>query len=647
MALSRAAGLSRLALRTQFAAARLLSVGVGGARAEGDDRRRLGNLTAPQRERAPPAERSAPRNEFGSPKPTYEQVQLNKAIKDSVSVDEVLDLVGASLAVMNPVNVATALTTIAKRHGERETAAWLKSDARFRRLMRTARSVMECKAVEAQAFANMLYACGQLGIVAPPSWLRVYWDASASKLGDFKSQELSNTLYGCSQLGIMPPADWLQSFWNVSASKLGEFKPQELSNTLYAGQQLGITPPADWLLRFWHACIPKLDDYKPQELSNTLYACGELGIVPRADWLQRYWDASALKLGLFKPQELSNALYACSQLGVRPPADWLQRYWDASALKLGEFKPQELSNTLYASSQLGVTPPADWLLRFWHASALRFAAFNPQELSNTLYGCSQLGITPPADWLLRFWHASALKLPDFKPQALSNTLYACSQLGITPPAYWLATFSREYKRSLPDMNQQDLANTSFALATLALWELPLWPGLWERLCCFLSRDIAGWSAGDRLQAMQLYQAYTAAAVERPGVLPAPSLELLAAAHKSWIDRVRYGIHNETSKLHGDVSACLTKMGIAHVNERWCERTERGIDIAIEGVTRVAVEVDGPTHFLQDGRRDGSTLLRNRMLAAHGWRVVVVDYRVWQHQLTTEAQREQYLRRLLA
>jgi acetyl esterase/lipase len=49
--------------------------------------------------------------------------------------------------------------------------------------------------------------------------------------------------------------------------------------------------------------------------------------------------------------------------------------------------------------------------------------------------------------------------------------------------------------------------------------------------------------------------------------------------------------------------------------------------------------------LQDGRQDGSTRLRDRMLAAHGWRVVVVDYRVWLQQLKT--QREDYLRHLLA
>jgi hypothetical protein len=145
--------------------------------------------------------------------------------------------------------------------------------------------------------------------------------------------------------------------------------------------------------------------------------------------------------------------------------------------------------------------------------------------------------------------------------------------------------------------------------------------------------------------MQMFQAYQAAAVERPGLLPAPSPELLTAARKCWIDGLDTDVERN-SELQAAVSVCLTQMGVPHANERWCERAERSIDIAIECASvPVALEVDGPSHFLQDGRPDGSTLLRNRMLAAHGWRVVAVDFRAWEHK--TQKQREEYLRGLIA
>ena len=124
--------------------------------------------------------------------------------------------------------------------------------------------------------------------------------------------------------------------------------------------------------------------------------------------------------------------------------------------------------------------------------------------------------------------------------------------------------------------------------------------------------------------------------------------LLKAARKVWLDQARVHQDEDRSKFYAEVSACLTRMGVAHVNQRWCERAERNIDIAIEGATPVSVEVDGPSHILQlESRPTGSALLRNRMLAAYGWRVAAVSHRMWQQQLDTDAQREEYLRRLLA
>ena len=64
-------------------------------------------------------------------------------------------------------------------------------------------------------------------------------------------------------------------------------------------------------------------------------------------------------------------------------------------------------------------------------------------------------------------------------------------------------------------------------------------------------------------------------------------------------------------------------------------------------TMVAIEVDGPTHFMRNNltRMNGSTLLRNRMLEARGWRVVRVPVIQWSK--VSSARRQQYLIDLLA
>ena len=51
--------------------------------------------------------------------------------------------------------------------------------------------------------------------------------------------------------------------------------------------------------------------------------------------------------------------------------------------------------------------------------------------------------------------------------------------------------------------------------------------------------------------------------------------------------------------------------------------------------RIAIEVDGPSHFLEpDGRGppNGHTLLKRRLLRAAGWRLVSVPFYEWDELL---------------
>ena len=179
VALWRAAGLCRLALRTQWTTTRLLSSVAAGGEPPSDDakRGRFADLEALRRERAlcPPPERTQPappRDARSIPKPSYEQLLLNKNIVACGSAEAVLDLATARPAVLNGVIVPTALMKLAKLIGKGKPARWLENDARFQQLLAAAVALMERKEVGSQGFSNMLYACGQLGITPPVDWLQ-------------------------------------------------------------------------------------------------------------------------------------------------------------------------------------------------------------------------------------------------------------------------------------------------------------------------------------------------------------------------------------------------------------------------------------------------------------------------------------------
>jgi hypothetical protein len=141
----------------------------------------------------------------------------------------------------------------------------------------------------------------------------------------------------------------------------------------------------------------------------------------------------------------------------------------------------------------------------------------------------------------------------------------------------------------------------------------------------------------------VYQLYRIADLDAPGTLSPPPPELFALAKAAWLEQAQAG--GAMGLFHSEVSAFLAAEGIAHDNERWCDRAERRIDIAIDaGPVRLAIEVDGPTHFLHTGRVNGPTRLRNRLLEAHGWCVRSVDVFAWKRLSRT--QREAYLQQLL-
>jgi very-short-patch-repair endonuclease len=238
-------------------------------------------------------------------------------------------------------------------------------------------------------------------------------------------------------------------------------------------------------------------------------------------------------------------------------------------------------------------------------------------------------------------------LERFSLQGLANTLYGCCLLGIALPSAWILAFSAAVKARLAQRDEQEsqrldaqgYSNIMYAVTVLSLWDFPDLKALWQR-----NLELASSSDVDERGLYQLFLVYLVAEAERPGLLAAPSAALLEKARRARHAQTK-GV--KSSDLHKNVSACLTVMGIAHANEQWCKHSEHSIDIAlnVDSPHRVALEVDGPTHFLQNRQPNGRTRMRDRLLKGHGWRVAVVDGRAWR-TLRTQTEREAYLTQVI-
>ena len=107
---------------------------------------------------------------------------------------------------------------------------------------------------------------------------------------------------------------------------------------------------------------------------------------------------------------------------------------------------------------------------------------------------------------------------------------------------------------------------------------------------------------------------------------------------------------QLSGLQRSIAAALATLQLGFEEEYLEPRTGYSLDLALPS-SRVAVEVDGPSHFLlPDGRGvrrpNGPTLLKRRLLTAAGWRVISVPFYKWDGFATANGQ-QTYLERAVA
>ena len=88
---------------------------------------------------------------------------------------------------------------------------------------------------------------------------------------------------------------------------------------------------------------------------------------------------------------------------------------------------------------------------------------------------------------------------------------------------------------------------------------------------------------------------------------------------------------EPSRLQSDVVQEI-RSRVAHVEEEHrCKASGYSIDalVTLNDGKRIAVEVDGPSHFIgRSHQPNGATLLKQRQLRYFGWRLESVPYWEW-------------------
>jgi len=383
--------------------------------------------------------------------------------------------------------------------------------------------------------------------------------------------------------------------------------------------------------------VPKFD---AQAVSNTAHAMAKLDLRGAAWgylWKELEKAALARSLSEFAPQALSNTAWAFATAGHAAPA-LFDAIGKEAAGRVRELKPQKLSNMAWAFATAGHAAPSlfDAIGR---EAAGRVRELNPQALANTAWAFATAGHAAPA-LFDAIGGESAGRVRELNPQALANTAWAFATAGHAAPALFDA-IGREAAGQMRAFKPQELSNMAWAFAVLdhLLSESSLSDQRLAHQCDALAHEFRS----DGL--CQLHQWHLWYASERAcSALPGPAL--LASC-----DAAFRAAEAQPSRLQRDMAKALASLG-ASVQEEKVLEEGYSLDLVVDWRgEQLAVEVDGPSHFV--GRvPTGATLLKRRQLRHFGWRLVSVPYWEWDelHHPDQSKEREQraaYLSSLLA
>jgi len=637
--------------------------------------------------------------------------QINALIKDATRARELLGLHAQHGQSFGYVNLATCWSRLGRMGGA--DRSWLRSDGGARLTALREQTRDQVHTFGAQEMSNTAHAMAKLDLRDAAwecLWKELEEAALARSLSEFAPQNLSNTAWAFATAGHAAPA-LFDAIGREAAGRVRELKPQELANTAWAFATAGHAAPAlfdaigresagrirelnpqnlantAWAFATAGLAAPALFDaigresaervreLNPQDLSNTAWAFAKAGHAASA-LFDAIGKESAGRVRELNPQNLANTAWAFATAGHAAPAlfDAIGR---EAAGRVRELNPQALTNTAWAFATAGQAAPAlfdaigreaagrvrelnpqglantAWaFVTAGHAAPALFDAIgreaagrvrelNPQALTNTAWAFATAGQAAPA-LFDAIGKESAGRVREFNPQDLANTAWAFATAGHAAPALFDA-IGREAARRVRELNPQDLANTAWAFAVLD--HLPSESSLFDQGFAHHCDALAHEFSSNNL--CQLHQWRLWYASERACSDALPEAALLArcdsAFRAAWV---------QPSLLQRDVAKALALLG-ASVQEEMVLEEGYSLDLVVDcgGEELIAVEVDGPSHFV--GRvPTGATLLKRRQLRHSGWRLVTVPYWEWNElahsdKSTEREQRAVYLSSLLA
>jgi hypothetical protein len=414
-----------------------------------------------------------------------------------------------------------------------------------------------------------------------------------------------------------------------------------------------------------------------RNIANILHAAAKLGLDPLHEVFQQLLDEALVMCHHFEAQGAANTLWAIATLQVEE-LRIIDPLVKACVKTVMNMKSQELANSFWAAAKLNVECAK--INSLASACIDRSHLFNAQDAANTLWAAAKLGVSNQQviDTLIT---ACNTCIKEMSIQNAVNSLWAVAKLGISDQRV-IDSLTTACVDRIKDMTAQGAANSFWAVATLNVSTSDtvidsLAHACVDRAHLFNAQDAANclWAACVLNVNDPLITSPLAAAVSKlfsslkrvdecQQCLQAScfgvSLSEEALNHFTLVTHT-HTFPISTSASQRSVAAALSRFGLSPQLEVQIFNGVLTIDIVVElfsagdseRKSRIAIEFDGPTHFLrpaigstdqQVGPLNGKSRFRNALIERSGEFVslISVPYFEWDTVVGSNEKEEKYL-----
>ena len=538
---------------------------------------------------------------------------------------------------LDPQNVSNSVWALATMHMDGDEYLPMAMLARLEELVR-----VKMDEFIPQGVSNCIWGFASLnknkGLELRPDTVSRFGDGIVRLASGFKSMELSNIVWAIASMNLSGLSGGLPREVMVAlddamcrsiASDPDTFSSQSVANTLWAaGNAPDVVTLSPRLMdALASVSCDKFHTFTPQGMTNTIWGFACNGHHPGDELMDKMREAWKRSGHTYIVTELANILWAFHVLKTYPGPECLAVVGERMLTLTDEdLHVQTLANMMYSFAQFEHLPGRATMDRVEDLCARAFRSADVGEpgsvtpasnsLSNLIWAFGVLKYKPSEEFFAAFDAVVSSTLGDFNDQGVSNVLFTYANLNHNPGAQLLDALARRCADFISVYAPQGVANTVWAWVVLdgAKYPPPALLRLYaERISKTRDEDF---SKIDRVQLFQSHLALKQFSNHDGELL---SGEMLRSCERAWME-VSAG-NLTISAIHRDVSETLTRMGIPHEIEFLTSDGLFSVDIALRG-RKVAIEVDGPSHFFANKRRErmGADLLRAALMQSKGWTV---------------------------